>query len=827
MSRKNKYAPILHTGFHETYNDGIVEDYIKYCVEHGYSGVSLEGKSKVPTNNIDEWAEAYKANVKKAITAANENGIDIWLFDEWGYPTGTAAGKTISGNPDFRSKTIRKQFDIVLEKGEKLEFTVNDRFLSASAWKTGRFGAAHPIDGHTEEIKPENNRLYYKAEETTRIISACWDYCSSATHGIFENNPNKTEYGTIDLLNPDAVKCFIKHMHEGYYKEFGELFGNGLAGFFYDEPFLSYPFPYTKDIFDVFREKKGYDIVPKLPIMLAEGWYSDEIEKCILDYREIVTDKMAEAFVKQLRTWCNAHNVIQTGHQDLDHNIRGLNTISGDFFKNSECSDSPGIDYIWNQINRQSFCDYPRFAGSVKHLCGKSHASSESFAVTGVSMPPDGMRWAMEHQIIRGIDLFYLMYSEPDMANQTEYTKVSRNNPQNIRFGKMLNSRIAEVNRLAYESTAAANIAIYVPMDEAYVQSLRVAHPWMTSTMPHIWDKTDKIAEAVCYSQHDYEYIWDNAIVSMPIKNGAFTAPSGQRIDTVIMPGNIKIPEKTTKKLLDFLGNGGKIIITEAVIPSLHEKTSTTRKSGFAYLIKDANSLKSVLGKDLFQSDNAKISLSKRKTDKGNLYFLLNESDDYAQLNIGGKLYEYSFERKNFDISVNTETINFAPGELRILSDYGTDAYPSFESMTKNITVSNWVMHLPDGTQTEIGSCIPDWREYIAPDYSGGIKFTSELTLENDSEIYLDFGRICYSAIIQIDGEEYKLPFSPYRLHTKVSAGIHCIEMTIFNTSANSLLGTYEKEKENSSRIPRGRCEHDRFRLESGFADAVICYYKD
>lgn len=793
-----KYAPIIHTALMEKYPDGLVEDYVRYCVDMGYSGISLEGKSAEPTENIDGWISDYIENVERIINAARDNCIDVWLFDEWGYPSGTAAGKVIAENGNYRSKQLRVVCDVVLNDGESVEFKINERFITASVWNTGRLGAVGAVNNDAITVEPEDGRIICKAKGgTCRLVAVGWDFTSGATHGVFRDR-DEEKYGTIDLLSYEAVHSFINNMHERYYKAFGALFGRGLSGFFYDEPYIPYPFPYTEGIFEEFKKRKGYDIIPYLPQMLIDGWYSSENTNHILDYRDIVTARMADAFVNQIGNWCAAHGVMLTGHQDLDHSIRGLNTISGDFFRNSEKSDSPGVDFIWNQINRHRFCDYPRFAGSVKHLMNKSHASSESFAVTGSAMPADQMRWCMEHQIIRGIDLFYLMISEPE--TRLERTKLSRDNKQNIRFGRLLNERIAAVNGLAQSGTATAETAIYVPMSEVYIQGLKAGHPWMTSTMPHIWEQIDEIAESLCYMPCDYEYIWDGAVDKLPIEFGALRAESGQRIRTIIILGGINIPKNTIEKLNSFIGSGGSVIAVGKSIQGIKG----------SILIPSASEISGVIRPEIFKG-RGRVSLAKRLTARGSMYFLLNESDKRASVECSRQLFEYSFERDAFDISVKDKELTFEPGELRIFSGVSAGANPSIEEIRRkeSVEIKNWKMYMPYGGTIDIGSTMPDWRSLCGSGYSGGVKFEAEIELESDSEICIDMGHIKYAAVISIDGVEYKLPFSPYRLFTELKQGTYKIEMTVYNTEANA---------------SEQRAEQDSFYLAGGFDDIIKLY---
>lgn len=844
MQKANRYAPILHTGFGTEYDKEVIAGFMEYCREHGYSGVSLEGKSDrglLTDNDIEEWIQSYMDKVRILGGFAEEKGLDVWLFDEWGYPSGTAAGRTIAENPDFRSKELRITADVILNADEEFEIQADGRFIAASVWDTGRFGAQGSIGAARPLLlgrnagtgNPDCTRLTYRAaRDGERVVCVGFDYNSSATHGIFADDMYKTEYGTIDLLSREAVECFINNMHERCYAEFSELFGTAITGFFYDEPYLSYPFPYTEGILEEFKKRFSYDIAPYLPGLLAAKWYTQEERKHIANYRALVTDKMAENFTGRIQKWCAAHRVLLAGHQDLDHAVRGLNTRSGDFFKNSENSDSPGVDYIWNQIKKDVFCDYPRLAGSVKHLCSKEHAASESFAVTGYGKPIDDMRWVMEHQIIRGIDLFFLMIARPDPAEQKEYTNLSINHPQNVRFGKLLNSRIAEVNRLACEGIPAASCAVYVPTEDIFIANLQQGHPWSVSLQPSVWERVERIAEALRADMHDYEYIWDGAIETLEIKDKAFVTERGQRIETVILTGGICLPEKTKKRLEEFLDDGGNVIVVGSIIEGLSDRLSYSKAQRKAWLARDGKAASKALAESAFLSDG-KITMTVRRTQEGTRYFLLNESSEAAWAKGMGRYAEYNFDSGRFDIAAEGK-LAFEAGELRILSeDISAAKRPSFDRIKdgKGTIIDNWGLWMPgdkkNGEAVFFGNGVEDLRGRFGDSYTGSAVMEAELEIGRTGEYCLDFSGVRYAAEVTVDGRKYKLPFSPYRLTLPLKKGRRRIVLEIFNTRANELLGTPAAEIENvkKGRLRSGMYEQDRFYLEWGLTKEAYCYF--
>ena len=832
----NKYAPIIYSGFHTETAEEDIRRYVDFCAGHGYSGICIEGKSRIPVDDVPAWAEHFRTLVKKTIEYARTRDIDIWLVNDWGYPSGTAAGLIIAENEDFRSKNLHLYADMMIDHDEEIIVTVNRKhFISAAVWEVGRFGDFAAPESGFEPLYPSSDGVIsYKNNGTAkRLTIVTWEYNSSSTHGIFPDDKKNPNFGTIDLLSAPAVECFITKMYEPYYEHFGEYFGNGFSGFFYDEPYLSYPYPYTEGIFKEFACNKGYDIVPLLPKLLAEK----RPLSAAVDYREVAGDRMARVFIARMNEWCRSHNVIQVGHQDIDHSLRGLSTLSGDFFKNSKASDAPGIDYIWEQINQERFCDYPRFAGSAKHLYAKQHAMSESFAVAGRALPTDLQRWALEHQMIRGIDLFYNMYAEPEFKVAAESSILSPANKQNIIFGRAVNERAAEVNRLLNSTVPAAEIGIYIPMDRIFTDMLLSGHPWQVSREPDMAERINEIARAVCYASCDYEYLWRDSILDMDIENGAFITPLGQKITIVIAAALTDFSDSEKERLKLFLSGGGRILSIGGKIRGFERESVIMTKysqelpHGMVTMISDTMLLKQALrlqGIAPVQSEG-RISLAVRRSVNGNIYALLNEASHKtnAILHIGGSISEYDFSLHRF-VRTKPTTLLFEPGELRIFKTAadGEESGSSYEEMISTMrkaVIGDFIMTAPDGRKIPVGQGINDWRSHISPDYSGIVRFQGSFQTQAAGNVLIDLSCVMYAAIVYIDGRKFLLPYYPYRIYTELEAGVHTICVEIMNTGVNALIGTPELDiKEHNPRA--AFFERDRFRLISGMPGPITVY---
>lgn len=818
MDKLQKFSPILHTGFAENYTKEQMREFTDWCLELGYSGFSVEGKATEKTNDIDKWLEGFLRGVCYASEEAAKKDLEVWLFDEWGYPTGTAAGKTLQGNVQWRSKKLHLIYDIPLEAGQSVDLSLPKHFLAAASWHVGRdiFGGAleapcavMPIDGRIK---------YTAAAKRERLCVVSWEYDCFRTVGVFIPDPEEDKQGTLDLLCHEAVRHFISEMHARYIPVLSGYLGKTVKGFFYDEPFASFPAPYTFDIMEEFQSTKGYDIIPRLPMMLA-----GLDRTAMLDYRDVCTTRLAQAFYRQMAEFCHSHGVSMVGHQDLDHSTRTLNSVSGDFFKNSAYNDGPGVDYIWAQIRPGLFADYPRFAGSARRLMGKEHAISESFAATVSGKSPDYMRYCMEHQLIRGIDKFFLMIADPIADSDMHQTPLSKNHKQSQGFAKVLNRRIALTNSLLSGTVPAAQTAIYIPMDALFDNLLNLKMPSAVSVAPYrpVWEYIDAAAEILCYLPVDFDYIWKDAVLSLPIENGAFVTPEGQSINTLIIPPCAIPNTEIHGKLNEFLCQGGKLLFLN---------TPPVEFIGKGIVCPDIDTLKCNIARDVVISSAAKLSLAQRHTKQRELYFLLNEDENKVHADISfpenGMLEKYDFELEEWRL-LDSHSIceTFESGQLNVYSAAErSSSKPALKVGEVISEIKNWTVTLPNGKILQLNS-LSDWASFWTGDYVGWMGYNAKLDIAESGIYRICLGKVCYAAKVSIDSEEKSAAFAPYYADFYLSQGNHAISVSVLNTDANAFYGTVEAQL-NSINEPwlKNKMESDRKYLTSGLLGPVTVH---
>lgn len=813
MKLNRKYAPILHTGFGNTYDKKAMELFVASLKELGYSGFSAEGKSNAPTTDIDGWIDGYMNGLKYACEESERQGTDVWIFDEWGYPTGTAAGKTMAGHPEWRSKKLHCAVDMIVEEGDTVTVTAPKNLLSAAAWHVNRNIFASPVGGY-ETIPVVDGKLTYTAtHKRCRLVAASWEYDNTRTVGVFVHDQEDDTQCTLDLLSKEAVASLLSVMHEEYYRRMPEYFGKTIKGFFYDEPFVSFPLPYTFDLIDEFIAVKGYDPTEKLPLLVSGG--GGQIRD---DWRDVATTRLSENFFGGMATWCHAHGVELVGHQDLDHDIRSLNSVSGDFFKNNKFNDSPGVDYIWAQIRPDHTADFPRFAGSFKRMTGKKHAMSESFAATGNCLNPDYMRWAMEYQALRGIDRFFLMIADPDIAHGHGYeSPLDFKHPISKLYAKDVNRRVNITNQLLCESTPRADVAVYVPRRELAAEYPPSRPNRVSLHLP--WEWVNETVDALLYAPVDFDYIWDDVILSCPVENDALVTPSGQRIKTVIIPAVGALDAAVADKLRC---SGVELVFVGFSADGFTGSPVCTHPERIGEFVTSAVTMES-----------GRVSLTTRIDETGTLYFFMNESESgYGSaltFKEKGFVHVFDFESETwYDADEADEWLTLAPLELKIYRVASSPVGKKRDVYAVKGKTYGWSATKPNGERVDMGE-----KPYAfdAVDYTGITVYECKISVPESGEYALSLGKICYAATVTVDGDEatkQNVVFAPYTAKLTLTAGEHSVKIEVLNADAASVIGSADAEaRAREERRFKSIFENDRDYISAGIAGPVTLYGKE
>lgn len=317
--------------------------------------------------------EPFWRAMAATIDEAKKLGMEIWLYDEYNWPSGGAGGRVTDGHPelyprglDYRVYKFEGQArDISIEKQEPTQQSM-ERFEKIVR------GFIKPKDAQIDAYESWGQ----VASDGSRISGALSD-------GPFEvivffqalgRNPSVLDIGSnsmTDYLSKESARRFISLTHEQYARRFGRDFGTTVPVIFTDEASTTSPaaFPWTERFAAEFRDRHGYDILDKLPLLLDGN--SSEGAKVRLAYWQTVTNLFHTGFVATVTSWCKARGLKLTGHF-YEEDIRSyahssqLMTLLGNL-------DMPGFDALGPRCPAHG----AKVAISVAHLKDKEEAMCE------------------------------------------------------------------------------------------------------------------------------------------------------------------------------------------------------------------------------------------------------------------------------------------------------------------------------------------------------------------------------------------------------------------------------------------------------------------
>lgn len=511
----------------------------------GFRSVIFEAGYHLPYEYLsDEWFKGIRTGVREA----KKRGLKVWIIDEGKYPSGFAGGKFTRERPEMRMKAVVAVDTLHVPAGTSLKgHEVSSKAISAVAIsRTGAPNRTVIIDGGKIDFEAGSGAW--------DILFAGTDYRTGPTRAV--NNPTggkDTNNSICDYLSPEAVRQFIDWTHEQYKKYIGNEFGKTVLGFRGDEPDFAYT-PWTPDMVEEFRSRKGYDPTPYLASLIAPVRTVKE-NRFRADYWDVWSELFAVNFFKQQADWCEENGLAHITHLNNDHNMPVCIRAEGNLFRDLSKVQVPGVDAIWNQIWPGTTNDFPKFASSVSHVYGKPRAFSESFAAYYTSPSIPQAKYVVDYQIVRGINFFEFMFwmagsekpnwmTDPGMKGLNEYT-----------------NRATYMNALGVPG---ARIAVYYPSSTFWLGNQAVN------------DDLVGMASILLRNQRDFDWVDDDAFTeALEVRDGGFVNLSGQVYGTLIIPSCDAISVSAWEKINEFALNGGKVLFWGRKPTMLYNRTFT------------------------------------------------------------------------------------------------------------------------------------------------------------------------------------------------------------------------------------------------------------
>lgn len=485
-------------------------------------------------------SEAYIDLLYYACEEAKKKGIYVWLYNEGGYPSGAACGLVTEKHPELMYKYIIVK-KIELKAGQV--YQESERTLAA----------------FVEDTRISNG---YISEKRVEICEYCWD-----------QNCHPEWARRVDNADRKGTEAFMEITHERLKKRFGDRMGTDIVYMFDDEPDMG---GWTKDLEKIFMKKYGYDMRDFLPFIAREKTPETEREyRAVSDYIMLCGDLMRENYFIPMRDWLHKTNMQSIGHLNVEDDARGAYIHRyGNILKTMRAYDVPGVDVIWEQITYpengtccpESMEMFPRLASSAARQIGKNVALSESFAVYGAHVTPDLMRFVVNFQVVRGINLFNFMTMSYDRKTPMRHQFRPNFIGDNVGMDclRQINNYTARLSYLMQQGKAEVHTALYYPL-----RSICATGEKGEETIKS-FEKLGKMLED---SGVSFDFIDEDFVLEASIKNGALTGEFAEYKYVFVPEHAFELPEVVEKLAL----------LPSEVCPDINRKNTLlqTRKVKF------------------------------------------------------------------------------------------------------------------------------------------------------------------------------------------------------------------------------------------------------
>lgn len=465
----------------------------------------------------DYLTDEFMRLVREAAEYALSLGMNVWLYDEGGWPSGGACGRTAARDPRMLRKALTPR---------------EERLPAGHAYAPGADDAAAFTEenGVLRRVKPGER---FPDARTLTVYGVCMG-----------------EGWTTDSLQDGIGRVFVEETHERYAQFMGDLFGR-IPFVFTDEPGTG-RFPWPDGFAEKFLARFGYDLRDHLPALFnlkddASGMDARARE----DYRALQGELFRTNYMKPIHDWCRRNGVRFTGHLDIDHMTDGCMAHGyGTVLQQLREFDVPGVDVIWRQIDfpkdGKPACYegngfFERFASSAAAQTGGTLAVSESFGVYGASLSGELARFVILHQLVRGINVFNFMcmsYTPNGALALVERPEYVEEMPGFFHL-RGLNDFTARASWLMQLGRPAARTALYYPARDIWAGGSRAENAV---------ESFERLGQALERAQIDFD-ILDEEGLSMAVRDGSALTLGLARYETVLVPDGAALSDALREKL--------------------------------------------------------------------------------------------------------------------------------------------------------------------------------------------------------------------------------------------------------------------------------------
>ena len=534
----------------------------------------------------------------------------------------------------------------------------------------------------------------------------------------------------LDPFSHQAVATHLKAVGDTLIEAFGRTPPYAI----FSDSLEAYGANWTPDLPAEFKKRRGYDLLPHLPELIAGG--TPEAETVRHDWGKTLTELVDQNYLTQINNWAIAH------HTKFRSQTYGNPAVS---FSSQRLAGLPeGEGPQWRQFSTL------RWATSANHVYGNNVTSGETF--TWLHSPvfratPLDMKAEADIDFLTGENQIICHgwpYSAPQVGEPgwSLYAAAVFNdhNPWHPVMPDVTRY-IGGVSYLLRQGQPANQVAILLPTDDAWA-SFTPIQDSITALMTRV--VTPQLMSTILSAGYNVDFIDADAINSVGLGTHKI----------LVLPPTDRIPANTLRKIEQFVAAGGKVISigrapsispegkTLPEITSLSQHLFTAAKGS---LVPNDSALAAALQNSAtpdFQltSGNDAIGFIRRKLPTSDIYFVANTSnhpiDTTATFTTTHKFGEQWNPTSGEATSTPTANValHLAPYESRIFifSSVNPKAPAPLPAPTTQLAdlSGNWQVRFAATGKTKSETKLTDW--IASPDtihYSGEAVYTRDFNL--------------------------------------------------------------------------------------------------
>lgn len=595
---------------------------------------------------------------------------------------------------------------------------------------------------------------------------------------------------------------------------------------------------WTTTLPEEFLKRRGYDLIPHLPELLAGG--TPEAEAVRHDWGVTLSDLVRENYLQPVTDFAKAHG---TKFRTQTYG-----------FPPAMLADVPTAPLPEGEGPQWRTFSFTRWASSANHLVGNNVTSAETW--TWLHSPvfratPLDMKVEADRMFVEGVNQFVghgWPYS-PAGAGEPGWSLYAAAvfNNHNPWFAVMpeITGYLQRVSWLLRQGQPANDVAILLPEDDTQSNFA----PGNQRGLSISDDMKERIAPELMATVLDAGYNVDYIDAKLIDKLGIHTP-------ILLIPATEHMPLATYKSIAAYAANGGKVIalgtlptkapglknlgdspavatVSSELFQAAGHKGVTTTLGGLR------NALRAALTPDLLTSDSVEdLGFIHRKLATSDVYFVVNSSNRALQTKVSFRSAHPVAEAWNPDTAAvlftaanqagSQYSLSLAPYESRVFvfregTATGTEPKQPAARLLADVSAGWTVRFAGDKNEVKLDH-LQSWTELAGrKNFSGEAVYTKTITISaadlKNSKILLDFGAgspttdprpagsngvralldppLREAAIVTINGQRIgSLWHAPYRLDVSkaLKPGANAVEVRVYNTAINAWAGVTPRD---------------------------------